>query len=257
MPALNPGDIVLVDHEGLIIQLVEPAELGFWGRTIESIRNLTGWGSGTRNFSAPEEKTEVSPWGLPHGGENTNWTGIQIHSTETVAASPPGEEHPYGGESGSQDKSNAISILRMRTNGGNPVSYHYLVDKSGRVVEVVSDTVTANHGVENSKHIGISLVNLAHAKGYADDNSIDTTDWFESPDGLYWEPFPKGQVDGLVRLIQQLIEKYPTIEFINSHEELSANKADPGPAFDEYWDRVVAETALVRDRTPSIKSREA
>ena len=31
MPSLNPGDIVRVDSDGLILELVEPAETGYWG----------------------------------------------------------------------------------------------------------------------------------------------------------------------------------------------------------------------------------
>ena len=257
MPALNAGDIVLVDGDGTIIQLVEPSEIGFFGRMKEAGYRALDWATQGMGLSGKRPPTEITPWGLPHGSENTNWSGIVIHYSGTSGARPPGEEHPYGRESGSADESNAVDILRRRSHGGDYVSYHWVVDKSGRAVELIKDDHVAYHASgQNRTHIGISLVNLGYQSSYADNRSdLSTSGWLSSG-GKLWEPFPRAQYQGLVRLIKDLQARYPSIETITSHEDHDDGKPDPGPAFDEYWDQLVGDTALVRESPLSTRNRD-
>tara|TARA_Y100000114_G_C11758094_1_gene328020 strand:- start:1280 stop:2545 length:1266 start_codon:yes stop_codon:yes gene_type:complete len=46
MEPLKPGDIVLLDGDGIIIKKVEDSEVGFFGRALQSIRSLFGGGAG-------------------------------------------------------------------------------------------------------------------------------------------------------------------------------------------------------------------
>ena len=50
---------------------------------------------------------------------------------------------------------------------------------------------------------------------------------------LVWEPFYEPQLDAVEGIVIALIQKYPTIKYIVSHEQIDTRgwKSDPGPAF--------------------------
>ena len=123
-----------------------------------SIRNISlitkPLGTSADGFSIWGAVSPITPYGLPHGPEQNpggkpNWTGVSIHYTVTFSAK------------------DAIDILGKRTNGlidpdlpPDPVSYHYIIDKDGTVVEVIKPTNKAIHagGKHNHSQIGIGLV---------------------------------------------------------------------------------------------------
>jgi len=156
----------------------------------------------------------ISPYGLRHGNKNieTNWTGIEIHYTVT------------------QNAADAISVL-----GRRGLSYHYLISKDGTKTLLIDPDYIAWHGGnDNSRFIGISLVNLGN--DIASVNMPDATpqeEWVRLHGGVYgtWEPYTTAQENTLVALVSELKEKYPTIEYINGHEDNSKQKYDPGPLF--------------------------
>ena len=156
----------------------------------------------------------ISPYGLLHGNKNikTNWTGIEIHYTVT------------------QNTADAISVL-----GSRGLSYHYLIAKDGTQTLLIDPDYIAWHGGnDNSRFIGISLVNLGN-----DIDSInlpDATppeDWVQLEPGRYgtWEPYTAAQENALLALVSELKTKYATITYINGHEDNEAQKYDPGPLF--------------------------
>jgi hypothetical protein len=156
----------------------------------------------------------ITPFGLRHGNKNepTNWTGIEIHYTVT------------------QNAADAISVL-----GNRGLSYHYLIDKDGtRTMLIDPDYIAWHGGDDNSRFIGISLVNLGN--DIASINLPDATpaeEWVKLASGQYgtWEPYTAAQESTLVALVSELKAKYPTVTYINGHEDNSAQKYDPGPLF--------------------------
>tara|TARA_R110002073_G_scaffold24015_1_gene81396 strand:- start:309 stop:1550 length:1242 start_codon:yes stop_codon:yes gene_type:complete len=156
----------------------------------------------------------ITPFGLRHGNKNepTNWTGIEIHYTVT------------------QNAADAISVL-----GNRGLSYHYLISKDGTQTTLIdSDYIAWHGGNDNSRFIGISLVNLGN--DIASINLPDATpaeEWVKLASGQYgtWEPYTTAQENTLVALVSELKTKYPTIEYINGHEDNAEQKNDPGPMF--------------------------
>lgn len=107
------------------------------------------------------------------------------------------------------------------------VSCHYLVDENGTIVRMVPEEKRAwhsgksswrgIHGV-NDHSIGIEIVNPGHEFGY--------------------RPFPEEQMDALVPLIADIVERHG-IEPANvvGHSDVApARKQDPGELFD--WARL-------------------
>ena len=181
------------------------------------------------------EATKTSPLGLPHGPAKTNWEGITIHYT-----------------AGASTKS-AVTTLGKRSNGvgveKRKVSYHYIIDKDGKRSDIIKDDHVAYHGNPfNTRHIGISLVNLGYQEQYAGDqpgklpgtNPPPLSQWQKH--GSYkWEPYTENQYNTLRGLIAILMNRYPTIKNINFHEDFSNSKPDPGPAFDTMFKRLEKE----------------
>jgi len=102
------------------------------------------------------------------------------------------------------------------------VSAHYLIKEDGEIINLVYDEYRAWHaGVSswrgsdnvNDYSVGIELVNKGHEFGY--------------------EPFPERQMDSLLRLLQELLEKYPIeIRNIVGHSDIApTRKEDPGELF--------------------------
>ncbi len=132
------------------------------------------------------------------------------------------------GESGPESTETALGILRERG-----LSYHYIIAKSGGVVECLPPSMKAYHAGSsygpkeqvqnlpteqeddgmylaktsvNPYSIGISFVNLN--------------------DGV--DPYTKEQTESAVALILQLRELFPTLETITGHADVSPRrKSDP------------------------------
>ncbi|WP_240922560.1 N-acetylmuramoyl-L-alanine amidase [Oleiagrimonas sp. C23AA] len=111
----------------------------------------------------------------------------------------------------------ALHTLRTH-NGEGRVSAHYLIGRQGHVYQLVADTKRAWHagagrwsGITdvNSASLGIELDNDGH------------------------EPFPRAQIDSLLRLLTDLTTRWgiPCTQIIG-HEDLAPTRRDdPGPYF--------------------------
>ena len=116
----------------------------------------------------------------------------------------------------------ALSSIRRLKSKRYKVSCHYLIDNSGKIVQMVNDQDVAWHaGISywdgmkrlNNSSIGIELQNKGQEFGY--------------------EKFRKDQISSLIRLIKLLKQKYNISDaFILGHSDISPNrKIDPGYLF--------------------------
>lgn len=121
------------------------------------------------------------------------------------------------------------------------VSSHYLISDDAKPVifGLVDEARQANHaGVSNWKtytqlnasSVGIEIVN----PGFRD-----------TPEGRVWYPFSAAQIDQLIALLKQIVERHKVVpENILGHSDVAPQrKQDPGPLFP--WKRL-AEAGLVR-----------
>lgn len=123
--------------------------------------------------------------------------------------------------------SNATSAqaLRTLTTPERKVSAHYLIDRDGSIVQLVSEADRAWHA-GLSWWGGISDVNSA-SLGIELDNTGD-------------EPFAEVQIDALLALLADIRQRYPipVANFIGHGDVAPARKADPSPLFP--WARLAA-----------------
>jgi N-acetylmuramoyl-L-alanine amidase len=123
--------------------------------------------------------------------------------------------------------SNATSAqaLRTLTTPERKVSAHYLIDRDGTIVQLVSESDRAWHA-GLSWWGGITDVNSA-SLGIELDNTGS-------------EPFADAQIDALLALLTDIRQRYPipTANFIGHGDVAPARKADPSPLFP--WARLAA-----------------
>jgi N-acetylmuramoyl-L-alanine amidase len=126
------------------------------------------------------------------------------------------------------------------------VSSHYLVgdDDPPTVYRLVDEDRRANHaGVSvwarralvNTSSIGIEIVN----PGYVD-----------TPEGRRYAPFPPGQIDTVVALVRDIVQRWgiPRERVVGHADVAPGRKQDPGPLFP--WKRLADEgLALWFDET--------
>lgn len=139
---------------------------------------------------------------------------------------------------------------RALYDSGTGNSGHYYIDRDGRVLQFVPPERVAHHTRGyNARSIGIELV-----------NSGRYPDWLDSRHQAMSEPYPAGQIDALIPLLQALVARYPSLRGIAGHEDLDTaqepasddpstqvfRKRDPGPLFP--WPRVLAAVPLRRER---------
>ena len=114
------------------------------------------------------------------------------------------------------------AAIRKLTDSNSKVSCHYLIKKSGDIIQMVPDLYVAWHaGVSfwkkdrslNSKSIGIEISNPGHQYGYKN--------------------FNKKQIQSIIRLSKSLINKYNIkIENVLGHSDIAPlRKKDPGEKF--------------------------
>lgn len=118
------------------------------------------------------------------------------------------------------------SLQTLRTaNSGGPVSAHYLIGADGHIYQLVSDLDRAWQAGSgrwgtitdlNSASLGIEIDN----------------------DGK--SPFPKAQIDSLIRLLGDLTTRWhiPRTQIIGHQDLAPVRKPDPGPLFP--WARLAA-----------------
>lgn len=151
----------------------------------------------------------------------------------------------------------ASSAIDTLMNPARKVSAHTVVDTNGDITQLVPFNKRAWHAGPSKSHgykglnnhsIGIEFVNLGYLR--------KTTDGFIGPYGqtrdynveddcvpsknsrigsgtYYWPEYPEPQIVAGLKLVVALLEKYPSIEYIVTHEEIDTRgwKTDPGVAF--------------------------
>ncbi len=102
------------------------------------------------------------------------------------------------------------------------VSAHYLVEEDGKIFQLVDETARAHHAGEsfwrgerdnNSRSIGIELVNPGHEWGY--------------------RAFPDRQIEALIALSQSILSRHtiPQRNIVGHSDVAPSRKADPGELF--------------------------
>jgi N-acetylmuramoyl-L-alanine amidase len=110
------------------------------------------------------------------------------------------------------------------------VSAHYLIEEDGRLFALVPEERRAWHAGQalwegesdvNSRSIGIELVNPGHEFGY--------------------RPFPAAQIATLIRLCQEILERWPIAPWrVLGHSDVAPlRKEDPGELFP--WEQLAHE----------------
>ncbi len=150
-------------------------------------------------------------------------------------------------------------------------SYHYLIDREdGKIYQFVPEDKAAWHagGCEerldernevkhcrssyedecvscvpgyNSRSIGISFVGCGYSRPEC---KIDACYLDQHVDGKCWDPFTEEQFESAARLVAEIAKRHPEFKLENdnivSHSDIAADKADPGPGFDERREDFIA-----------------
>jgi len=135
------------------------------------------------------------------------------------------------------------SIKRL-INSKSKVSCHYLINRSGKIFNLVKDQNIAWHAGKsmwkkyknlNKNSIGIELVNKGHKYGY--------------------QNFSKKQIDALVKLCKKLKRKYKIKNrFILGHSDIAPiRKIDPGEKFP--WGYLSSQGIGIYPKKTSISFR--
>ncbi len=127
------------------------------------------------------------------------------------------------------DEARSLAVLT-----GDEVSAHYVVPDAPRiqngepvVYQLVPEDKRAWHAGQsfwqgatelNASSIGIENVNLG---------PIDT------PSGRMWQPYPPAQIDALIKLSRDIVERYriPPTRVVGHSDIAPQRKIDPGPLF--------------------------
>ena len=118
-------------------------------------------------------------------------------------------------------QSEIVSIKRLK-NPSSKVSCHYLINKKGKITQLVKENYIAWHAGKskwrkftnlNKNSVGIELVNKGHSHGY--------------------ENFPKLQIRSLIYLCKKLKKKYglKNKDFLGHSDIAPLRKSDPGEKF--------------------------
>ena len=115
-----------------------------------------------------------------------------------------------------------IESIKRLTNSKFKVSCHYLINRKGKIIQMVEDKYVAWHAGKskwksffdiNKNSIGIELVNKGHEFGY--------------------QYFSKPQIKSLISLCKKLKKKYSikTENFLGHSDIAPLRKIDPGEKF--------------------------
>ncbi len=199
----------------------------------------------TRGIAAPAYKAKVVDW--------TKWTKKKTPTGHTVwTASAHRAKWPHakpnfiflhgtgGGKPGGTKKATAKSYLEIFSDPNRPASIHYVVDRSGQIVQYVNDRDEATHiagdGVAwNSASIGIEMVN---------DNSSK-------------DPYTPAQLEATRNLVQTLSHEYDVpIDHVMMHKQVQDNRGDPA-GFDWHgFLNVLDDTEPIGDRVQQVLGKD-
>lgn len=145
----------------------------------------------------------------------------------------------------STDLAHSLALL---TEG--EVSSHYLIDANPPTIyRLVDEERRAWHAGDsawqgrtwlNASTLGIELVNQGYAEG---------------PNGRAWQPYSEAQIDALIALLKDLVQRHqlPPDSIIGHSDIAPQRKVDPGPLFP--WRRL-AEAGLIRWPDAAAVARE-
>lgn len=137
---------------------------------------------------------------------------------------------------------------KIHYDSGTGNSGHYYVDKDGSIYQYVNDDRVANHVKGyNERSIGIEIVNTGRYP-----------DWYTVASQNNVEYFAPEQIEAVIKLVNMLSWKYPSIKAIAGHEDLDLSmmsasddpqksirrKVDPGRLFP--WQKLLSEIDLER-----------
>ena len=110
------------------------------------------------------------------------------------------------------------------------VSSHFLIERSGQVVQFVS-------GNDAAHHAGVSQ--------YRGRSSCNTFSLGIELEGCDFEPFTEAQYQALIPLLHSMAAYYP-IEAVTGHQHIApGRKSDPGHFFD--WPRLAAAGVVLAE----------
>ena len=145
----------------------------------------------------------------------------------------------------------SMRLLTQRTE--RPVSAHYLVPEPGdptyphrrlKIFKLVPEDQRAWHAGRsfwggrrwlNGPSIGIEIVNQSRCESREPDAEVQTPEMQDCT----WREFPDGQIDRVVRLTQDILERHPGIDAVDvvGHSDVApTRRLDPGPLFP--WKRL-------------------
>lgn len=148
----------------------------------------------------------------------------------------------------------AESLRLLTEHTDNPVSSHYLVPEPGdasypdsklKVFQLVDETQRAWHAGRsywrgktglNDQSIGIEIVNTGHCRLVAGNHNDISA---ESDSLCFFPDYPETQLELVVELIRDILERHPDIPITNivGHSDIApGRKIDPGPRFP--WQRL-------------------
>ena len=187
-------------------------------------------------------------------------TGAVIHTT----GSPFGAG-PHADESGE------LARLRRWADGSPRSSTHFVILRTGRVVQMVPLDVAAEHTSDaraswgtrtpvDRYTIGIDLMNVGalardgdvYRNGYG---GVHHGSVAHDAQGRPWEGFTHRQIEALWVTVPRLIAAVPALgdpDAWTGHEDIQAGKVDPGPLFP--W---VQFRGMVVDVNPTTFARRA
>lgn len=112
----------------------------------------------------------------------------------------------------------ADTALRTLTDAAREVSAHYLVERGGRIVQLVDETRRAWHA------------GASHWGGIDDVNSVSIG---IELDNNGFEPYPPAQIDALLALLADLQQRLqiPAANVVGHSDVAPRRKLDPGPLF--------------------------
>ncbi len=137
---------------------------------------------------------------------------------------------------GSSGESSARLFQRNRAQ----VSAHFVLERSGEIIQCRPTTKVANHAGKsryedevflNDNSIGVEYANRGFTMVPRPDY-VHMSHRLEPGLKRYWEPYPEAQIVAGIALNNAILDRHSSITAIIGHDECSlSGKTDPGPLF--------------------------